>query len=164
MSFYLKNSQNRDKTSTRRHRTMLIKTINTKWFFNKLFIYRKNDNEQIDKDFIITKTSKVHSSIEIHRCRIFNQREQKRLNKILFTFMTKDFWWLSFLMWSSCWVRTLFFNSIQPDEQNLKPSPRIRAPELVQSSGSNRIACSVQFVEQSCLFSSIHRAKFDDQS
>jgi hypothetical protein len=53
---------------------MLIKTINTKrLFFNELFIYRKNDNERIDKDFIITETSKVHQSIETRRCRIFDQ-------------------------------------------------------------------------------------------
>jgi hypothetical protein len=45
---------------------MLIKTINTKrLFFDELSIYRKNDNERIDKDFIITETSKVHQSIEI---------------------------------------------------------------------------------------------------
>jgi hypothetical protein len=70
-SFYFRNFQNRDKTSTRRHRTMLIKIINTKrLFFNELFIYRKNDNERIDKDFIITKTSRIHQSIEICRCRI----------------------------------------------------------------------------------------------
>jgi hypothetical protein len=47
---------------------MLIKTINTeRLFFNELFIYRKNDNEQIDKDFIITKTSKIHQSTETRR-------------------------------------------------------------------------------------------------
>jgi hypothetical protein len=57
----MRNFLNRDKTSTRRHRIMLIKIINTKrLFFNKLFIYRKNNNERIDKDFIITKTSKIH--------------------------------------------------------------------------------------------------------
>jgi hypothetical protein len=70
---------------------MLIKTINTKrLFLNELFIYRKNDNERIDKDFIITKTSKVHQSIEIRRCRISDQSNQMRLNKILFTLMTKE--------------------------------------------------------------------------
>jgi hypothetical protein len=53
---------------------MLIKTINTKrLFFNELFIYRKNDNERINKDFIITKTSKVHQLIEIRRCKTFDQ-------------------------------------------------------------------------------------------
>jgi hypothetical protein len=70
---------------------MLIKTINTeRLFFNELFIYRKNDNERIDKDFIITKTSKVHQSIEIRRCRICDQSNRMRLKKILFTLMTKE--------------------------------------------------------------------------
>ncbi len=69
---------------------MLIKTINTeRLFFNELFIYRKNDNERIDKDFIITETSKVHQSIETRRCRISDQNNQMRLNKILFTLMMK---------------------------------------------------------------------------
>ncbi len=44
-----------------------------------------------------------------------------------------------YLVWSSSWVRTLFFNPIQPDEQDSKPSPRVRAFELAQSSGSNRV-------------------------
>ncbi len=53
---------------------MLIKIINTKrLFFNELSIYRKNDNEQINKNFIITETSKVHQLIEIRRCKIFDQ-------------------------------------------------------------------------------------------
>jgi hypothetical protein len=70
---------------------MLIKTINTKrLFFDELSIYRKNDNEQIDKDFIITKTSKVHQSIEIRRCRIVDQSHRMRLNKIRFTLMTNE--------------------------------------------------------------------------
>jgi hypothetical protein len=69
---------------------VLIKTINTeRLFFNELFIYRKNDNERIDKDFIITETSKVHQSIETRRCRISDQNNQMRLNKILFTLMMK---------------------------------------------------------------------------
>ncbi len=72
---------------------MLIKTINTKrLFFNELSIYRKNDNEQIDKDFIIIKTSKIHQSIEIRRCRIFDQSNWMQLNKILFTLITKKVW------------------------------------------------------------------------
>ncbi len=54
-------------------------------------------------------------------------------------------------MWSSGWVRTLFFNSTQPDEQNPKPSPRVRTSELAQGSGSDRIACSVQPVEQNLM-------------
>jgi hypothetical protein len=70
---------------------MLIKTINTKRLFhNELFIYRKDDNERVDKDFIITKTSKVNQSIETRRCRVFDQSNRMRLNKILFTLMTKE--------------------------------------------------------------------------
>ncbi len=42
-------------------------------------------------------------------------------------------------MWSSSWVRTLFVNPTQPDEQDPKPSPKVRAPELAQGSGSNRV-------------------------
>ncbi len=42
-------------------------------------------------------------------------------------------------MWSSGWVRTLFFNPTQPDEQDLKPSPRVRAPKVVQGSGLDRV-------------------------
>jgi hypothetical protein len=68
-----------------------MKTVNTeRLFLNELFIYRKNDNERIDKDFIITETSKVHQSIEIRRCRIFDQNNRMRLNKILLTLMTKE--------------------------------------------------------------------------
>jgi hypothetical protein len=70
---------------------MLIKTVNAeRLFFNELFIYRKDDNERIDKDFIITKTSKVHQSIETRRCRISDQSSQMRLNKIRFTLMTNE--------------------------------------------------------------------------
>jgi hypothetical protein len=70
---------------------MLIIIINVKrLFFNKLFIYRKNDNERIDKDFIITKTSRIHQLIEIRRCRIFGQNNRMRLNKIRFTLMTNE--------------------------------------------------------------------------
>jgi hypothetical protein len=70
---------------------VLIKTVSTKrLFFNKLSIYRKNDNERINKDFIITETSRVHQSIETRRCRIFDQSNQMRLNKILLTLMTKE--------------------------------------------------------------------------
>jgi hypothetical protein len=54
-------------------------------------------------------------------------------------------------VWPSDWVWTLFFNPTQSDEQNPKPSSRIRTPELAQSSGSNRIACSVQSVEQNLM-------------
>ncbi len=70
---------------------MLIETINTKrLFFNELSIYCKNDNERVDKDFIITKTLKIHQLIEIHKCRIFDQSNRKRLNKIRFTSMTNE--------------------------------------------------------------------------
>jgi hypothetical protein len=52
---------------------MLIKIINTKrLFFNILFIYRKNDNELINKDFIITKTLRIHKLIETRQCKTFN--------------------------------------------------------------------------------------------
>jgi hypothetical protein len=59
--------------------------------------------------------------------------------------------WESFifhLVWSSSWFWTLFFNPTQLDEQDPKPSPRIRAPELAQGLGSDRIACSAQPVGQ----------------
>jgi hypothetical protein len=42
------------------------------------------------------------------------------------------------VVWPSGWVRTLVFNPTRPDEQNPKPSPRVRAPELAQGSGSDR--------------------------
>jgi hypothetical protein len=49
---------------------MLIKTINTKrLFFNEFFIYRKNDNKRINKNFIITETSRVYKLIEIRWCK-----------------------------------------------------------------------------------------------
>jgi hypothetical protein len=75
---------------------MLIKTINTKrLFFNELSIYRKDDNERINKDFIITKTSRVHKSIEIRRCKAFDQNNKMqnirmRLKKILFALTSKE--------------------------------------------------------------------------
>jgi hypothetical protein len=75
---------------------MLIKTINTKrLFFYELSIYRKNDNEQINKDLIITETSRVHKSIETRRCRAFDQSSrrqniQMRLKKILFALTSKE--------------------------------------------------------------------------
>jgi hypothetical protein len=70
---------------------MLIKTINIKrLFFDELSIYRKNDNDQVDKDFIITKTSKIHQSAETRRCRIADQSNRMRLNKIRFTLMTNE--------------------------------------------------------------------------
>jgi hypothetical protein len=75
---------------------MLIKTVNTKrLFFNELSIYRKDDNERVNKDFIITKTSRVHKSIETRRCKAFDQSNkmqniQKRLKKILFALTSKE--------------------------------------------------------------------------
>jgi hypothetical protein len=70
---------------------MLIKTVNTKrLFLDELFIYRKNDSERIDKDFIITETSKIHQSIETRECRIVDQSNRMRLNKILLTLMTNE--------------------------------------------------------------------------
>jgi hypothetical protein len=77
---------------------MLIETINTKrLFFNELFIYRKNDNERVDKDFIITKTSRVYKSIETRRSKTFDQSNKMqnirmRLKKILFTLTSKEVW------------------------------------------------------------------------
>jgi hypothetical protein len=44
----------------------------------------------------------------------------------------------STVVWPSGCVRTLFFNPTRPDEQNPKPSPRARAPELAQGSGSDK--------------------------
>jgi hypothetical protein len=70
---------------------MLIKTIITeRLFFDELFIHRKNDNERVDKDFIITETSKVHQSIKTRRCRIADQSNRMRLNKIRLTLMTNE--------------------------------------------------------------------------
>jgi hypothetical protein len=75
---------------------MLIKTVNTKrLFFNELSIYRKNDNERINKDFIITETSRVHKSIETRECKAFDQSSRMqnirmRLKKILFALTSKE--------------------------------------------------------------------------
>jgi hypothetical protein len=75
---------------------VLIKTENTeRLFFNELSIYRKDDNEQINKDFIITKTSRVHKSIETRRCKAFDQSSRMQnirmlLEKILFALTSKE--------------------------------------------------------------------------
>jgi hypothetical protein len=75
---------------------MLIKTISTKrLFFNELSIYRKNDSERANKDFIITETSRVHKSIETRRYKAFDQSSrmqniQMRLKKILFALTSKE--------------------------------------------------------------------------
>ncbi len=88
---------------------MLIKTISTeRLFFNELFSYRKNDNERINKDFIITKTSRVHKSIETRRCKAFDQSSRMqniwmRLKKILFALTSKEVWL------SSCAIQSKFF-------------------------------------------------------
>jgi hypothetical protein len=88
---------------------MLIKTVNTKWiFFDELFIYRKNDNERINKDFIITKTSRVHKSIETRRCKAFNQSSRMRnirmrLEKILLALTSKEVWL------NNCAIQSKFF-------------------------------------------------------
>ncbi len=88
---------------------MLIKTISTKrLFFNELFIYRKDDNEQINKNFIITKTSRIHKSIEIRRRKTFNQSNKMqnirmRLKKILLALISKEVWL------NSCAIQLKFF-------------------------------------------------------
>jgi hypothetical protein len=70
---------------------MLIETVSTeRLFFSELFIYRKDDSERINKDFIITETSKVHQSTETRRCRIFDQSSRMRLKKILFALTSKE--------------------------------------------------------------------------
>ncbi len=52
---------------------MLIKTINTKRIYNnELFIYRQDDRERINKDFIITKSSRVRQSVEIDKYEIYD--------------------------------------------------------------------------------------------
>jgi hypothetical protein len=70
---------------------MLIKTVNTKrLFFNELSIYRKNDSERINKDFIITETSRVYKSTETSRCKAFDQNNRMRLEKILLALASKE--------------------------------------------------------------------------
>ncbi len=75
---------------------MLIKTVSTeRIFFNELSIYRKDDSERINKDFIITETSRVHKLIEIRRCKAFDQSNRMRnirmrLKKILFALASKE--------------------------------------------------------------------------
>jgi hypothetical protein len=70
---------------------MLIKTVNTKrLFFSELFIYRKDDSERANKDFIITETSRVHKSTEIRRCKAFDQSNRMRLEKIFLALTSKE--------------------------------------------------------------------------
>ncbi len=51
-------------------------------------------------------------------------------------------WSRTQIVWSSGWVRTLFFNPTRLDEQESKLSPRIRVRELAQGSNSNESTCS----------------------
>jgi hypothetical protein len=65
-------------------------------------------------------------------------------------------------------LRTAYFfstrpNPTQPDGQNPKPSPRVRTPELVQSSGSDKTWYPSQPVGQNCLSSPARRAKLTVQ-
>jgi hypothetical protein len=75
---------------------VLIETISTeRLFFSELFIYRKDDSERINKDFIITKTSRVHKLAETRRCRAFDQSSRMqnirmRLEKILSALASKE--------------------------------------------------------------------------
>ncbi len=70
---------------------MLTKTVSTeRLFLNELSIYRKDDSERINKDFIITETSRVHQSAETRRCRISDQSSRMRLKKVLFALASKE--------------------------------------------------------------------------
>jgi hypothetical protein len=75
---------------------VLTKTVSTKRLsFNELSIYRKNDSERINKDFIITETSRVHKSTETRRYRAFDQSSRMqnirmRLEKILSALASKE--------------------------------------------------------------------------
>jgi hypothetical protein len=88
---------------------MLITTVSTKrLFFNELFIYRKNDNERINKNFIITETSRVHKLIETRRCKTFDQNSKMRnirmrLKKILLALTSKE------VRLNNCVIQSKFF-------------------------------------------------------
>jgi hypothetical protein len=70
---------------------MLIETVSTERLsFSELFIYRKDDSERIDKDSIITETSRIHQSVETRRCRISDQSSRMRLEKILLALTSKE--------------------------------------------------------------------------
>ncbi len=75
---------------------MLIETVSTeRLFFSELSIYRKDDSERINKNFIITETSRVHKSIETRRCRTFDQNSKMQnirmsLKKILLALTSKE--------------------------------------------------------------------------
>ncbi len=58
---------------------MLTKTISTERLYNsELSIYRQNDRERTNKDFIITEASRVRQSIKTDRCEIYDQNERLR--------------------------------------------------------------------------------------
>jgi hypothetical protein len=66
-------------------------------YFLMNYLYRKNDSERINKDCIITETSRVHKSIETRRCRTFDQSSRmqnirKRWKKIFFALTSKEVW------------------------------------------------------------------------
>jgi hypothetical protein len=75
---------------------VLTTTVSTERLsFSELSIYRKNDSERVNKDFIITKTSRVHKSTETRRCKAFDQNSRMRnirmrLNKILLALTSKE--------------------------------------------------------------------------
>ncbi len=84
---------------------MLIKTVSTeRIFLSELSIYRKNDSERINKDFIITETSRVHKSIETRRCKAFDQSSRMRLKKILLALTSKE------VKLSSCAIQSKSFS------------------------------------------------------
>jgi hypothetical protein len=75
---------------------VLIETVSTKRLsLSELSIYRKDDSERINKDFIITETSRVHKSAETRRCKAFDQNNKMqnirmRLEKILSALASKE--------------------------------------------------------------------------
>ncbi len=75
---------------------MLTKTVSTERLsLSELSIYRKDDNERVNKDFIITETSRVYKSVETRRCRAFDQSSRMRnirmrLEKILLALASKE--------------------------------------------------------------------------
>jgi hypothetical protein len=75
---------------------VLTTTVNTERLsFSELSIYRKDDSERINKDFIITETSRVHKSAETRRCKAFDQSSRMqnirmRLEKILLALASEE--------------------------------------------------------------------------
>ncbi len=70
---------------------MLTETVSTERLsLSELSIYRKDDSERINKDSIITETSRIHQSIETRRCRISDQSSRMRLEKILLALASKE--------------------------------------------------------------------------